>query len=231
VAKKAGTIGERGTLGNSETLARDGIGTAVADRHPGFDGYRPSDVRDLIAEYPLAWVCPRDGDAAQASLLPLIGEYGPDGSLTHLTGHLARRNPLSVTLGRSGRALALFTGPEAYISPRDVGDRSWAPTWNYAQLRVEIEAHPDPDYTVKALEVLIEAMEAGRADPWRAAELGNRYEDMLEQIVGFRARVVEVHGKFKLGQDENPSIFRQMLSSTADPAMKRWMERFNPHRE
>lgn len=195
-----------------------------------FDDYRAQDVRDLIAAFPLAWICPRGGDGLCASLLPLIGEYDSVGELTYLIGHLARHNPLCDELHRNSSAIALFTGPNQYVSPRDVGDRSWGPTWNYAQLRVEVDIVLDPDFTARALDVLVGAMEGGQPDPWNKSELGERFEPMVQRIIGFRARVVRSAAKFKLGQDERPSVVERIVETAKDPIMKHWVRRFNGSR-
>ena len=192
-----------------------------------FETYRDADVRDLIAEYPLAWVCAAGSGMAAASLLPLLGEYGPDGRLTHLLGHMARRNTLFAGLTSAPRSLILFQGPQAYISPEHAGRRDWAPTWNYAQLRIEAEVEFLPDETAMSVDVLSAAMERGRPDPWQVSEIGPRYDGMLRAIVAFRARVTAVHGRFKLGQDEARPTFERIAASHEDAALVRWMRRFD----
>lgn len=193
-----------------------------------FERFGVDDVRALIAEYPLAWVCARDAAVDHASLLPLVGEYAADGTLTHLVGHLARANPLCAALHADPAALILLHGPQAYISPTHAGTRNWAPTWTYAQLRIEAEIAFVLDMTDEALDILITAMESGRDAPWAATELGDRYVPMRRAIIGFRARVTKLRGTFKLGQDERPETLRSILASLPDPAMVRWMRRFNP---
>ena len=73
-------------------------------------------------------------------------------------------------------------------------------------------------------------MEAGRAEPWTKDELGPRYNKMLEQIIGFRARVTSVSARFKLGQDEQPEVRRKILESLPDAATAQWMQRLNDER-
>lgn len=191
-----------------------------------FTRYLPADVRDLIAEYPLAWVCAAGGEADQASLLPLLGEYDEEGRLVRLLGHMARRNPLAERLLADPRVLILFNGPHAYISPEHAGLRDWAPTWTFAQLRIEAELVFEPEHTGQALAELVDTMESGRIAPWAVSELGARYPGMAAAIIGFRARVTKVLGQFKLGQDERPDVLEAILASIDDPALCRWMRRF-----
>jgi transcriptional regulator len=195
-----------------------------------FERFDNADVQALIAEYPLAWVCSADRGQPEASLLPLIGVYDEAGQLTELIGHLARSNPLHAALAADPRALLLFHGPQAYISPEHAGRRDWAPTWNYAQLRIRGEIRFDADQTEDALNVLIDAVEHDRPDPWHSGELGSRYQGMLGAIIGFRARVIDMRGKFKLGQDERPETLRAILENLSDTTMCNWMRRFNKGR-
>jgi len=213
-----------------EKLAQAAPERAAAASAGPFEDYTAADVRDLIQAYPLAWVCDRAGSADSASLLPLIGEYDEAGSLICLVGHCARSNPLFRSLRADRRALILFTGPQAYVSPADVGDRAWAPTWNYAQVRVEADIAFDPPCTEDALAVLVDAMESGREAPWHARELGARYDEMVQRIIGFRAQVSKVRGRFKLGQDEQGPVLNRMVDNAADPSMKEWLTKFGRRR-
>jgi transcriptional regulator len=214
----------------------DAVGDRVlADRIdevqvPLFERFDAGDVRALIAAYPLAWVCGGAADAIAASRLPLVGVYGADGRLTGLIGHLMRSNPLHAALSADGRATILFGGPDAYVSPEHAGRRDWGPTWNYAQLRIGAQITFDDALTEESLGVLIDAMEAGRADPWGACELGARYQGMLGRIIGFRATVTSLSGKFKLGQDESPETLRHILDTLPDAGTAAWMRRFNAGR-
>ena len=194
-----------------------------------FDRFGDGDVAALIAEYPLAWVA-ATGNSAVGSLLPLIGVYDAAGQLTELIGHLARSNPLYAALSDTPAATLLFRGPEAYMSPEHAGLGDWAPTWNYAQLVIQADIRFDASQTEDALTVLIDAMEHGRAAPWSTAQMGPRYPGMLGAIIGFRARVVDIRGKFKLAQDERPEVLRALLANHPDPAMRRWIRRFNAER-
>jgi transcriptional regulator len=192
-----------------------------------FERFASADVRALIAEYPLAWVCAPAARPFAASLLPLIAEYDAAGELTWLIGHLGRRNPLVAALTADPRAAILFKGPDAYVSPEHAGRRDWAPTWNYAQLSIEAELRFSDDETRAAVARLVETMEAGRREPWREPELGARYEPMMAQIIGFRAEVKSLSGRFKLGQDETSDTLRAIVESAEDPALARWMRRMN----
>ncbi|WP_202845018.1 FMN-binding negative transcriptional regulator [Luteimonas saliphila] len=187
-----------------------------------YDPRNPGDVRALVDAYPLAWVVPRDVDVP-ATPLPLLAECGGDGRIVSLFGHLARRNPLHSALQAAPRALLLFQGPQGYIAPRLVSKPDWGPTWNYAVARFEARIQFVPGETDAALERLAAHLEAGRPDPWTVSRLGARYELLREQIVAFRAHVEQAHATFKLGQDETPGTFEEILARHEDDALTAWM--------
>jgi transcriptional regulator len=215
-------------------------GNRQADAGPGPIGQQPAispferfshrDAIDLIAEYPLAWVLPAGGDARLPSLLPLLVETDAAGRPVALIGHMARRNPLFAALSESDRALILFTGPQAYVSPALVDDPRWAPTWNYAQLRIEARIAFQPEGGGEAIRQLVEAMEARVPSGWETAMMGDRYAPMERAIIAFRADISRLEGRFKLGQDESPERLREILTHHPDQALCRWMRRFNAAR-
>ncbi len=194
---------------------------------PIFERFTREDVRLLIEEYPLAWVQARTADPLDASLLPLLGVFDGEGRLDHLVGHLARRNPLCAAWRTDSRATILFRGPEGYVSPHHAERRDWGPTWNYAQLVVACEIEMDDALTEPALDSLIDGMERDRVTPWRKEELGERLSGMVGQIVGFRARVMGMRGRFKLGQDERPETFAAIMRNHPDDRLRAWMGRFD----
>lgn len=193
-----------------------------------FENYRPGDVRHLIEQYPLAWVIGAGGE--EASLLPLVGVFDEEDRVTELIGHFALTNPLGDAFAQNPRGTILFKGADAYISPSLADRRDWGPTWNYAQVRIQAAMTVDPDLTASAVALLVEHVERHQPEPWRATELGERYDRLIRQIVGFRARVERLDATFKLGQTETPDTLQAILSNLTDPELVRWMRRFNPAR-
>jgi transcriptional regulator len=213
-----------------EDAGRPGGGTRRPTGVSPFEIYSDADTVDLITEYPLAWVCPSGADPALPTLLPLLVETDGAGRPIALIGHMARRNPLFAALEANPAMLALFTGPQAYVSPGLVSDPNWAPTWNYAQLRIAARVTFQPEAGGAAIQQLIDAMERAQPTGWTTATMGARYGTMVEAIIAFRAEISSVEGRFKLGQDEKPDRLGEILGGHADAALVRWMRRFNPGR-
>jgi transcriptional regulator len=195
-----------------------------------FERYQDSDIVDQIREFPLAWICPVGGDPLLSTLLPLLPETDSQGRLHTLLGHIPRRNPLCQSLTVDPRVFVLFTGPHAYVSPACVSDPSWAPTWNFAQVKIDATVTFNDDGIDEALHALTDAMEAHEPTGWSPASMGARYSTLSRAVVAFRADVKRHQARFKLGQDEKPERLREILERHPDPVLVRWMRRFNAGR-
>ncbi len=189
-----------------------------------FDPRGPGDILALVQAHPLAWVVPRDADAA-ATPLPLLAECDEAGVVRSLFGHMARRNPLFAALQAQPRALLLFQGPQGYVPPRLVSKPDWGPTWNYAVARFEAQVEFVPEATEASLRQLAAHLERGQAEPWTVERMGPRFAQLAEHVVAFRAHVRDVHATFKLGQDESRTSFDEIIAGHEDAALREWMLR------
>src|SRR5687767_4554552 len=170
---------------------------------PAADG----EIERLVAAYPLASLVSSEGGRMLATPLPLILQRDTDGKRVFI-GHLARRNPQHEMLKRNPRALATFTGAQGYIASSWLRNRGYAPTWNYefVQFELEVAIIDTPEETLFALDTLIAHVEAPYPNQWRSAEMGPRREQLAQHIVPFRARVIETHAQFKLGQGDPQDV-------------------------
>lgn len=195
-----------------------------------FEAWTNQDVADLIAANPLAWIVTHGASGFRATPAPLLADLDADGALVTLTGHLARSNPQVADLEADGRALLLFMGPHGYVSPSWMADRTQAPTWNYAVLRIAARVRFGAASVEEALERLSDAMEEGRPNAWSPAEMGERYGRLGRGVVAFRADVEHLDGRFKLGQDERDDVYADIMSGLGQGDLADWMTRFNPGR-
>lgn len=170
----------------------------------------------LVADHPLATLVSIGDAGLRATPLPLLLERDCNGGMS-LLGHFARSNPQVAELEQRPDALAIFQGPHGYISPSWFTDRTQAPTWNYATVHMAVRVAFDrlPEAARNAVEVLTDHMEAGRENAWRADELGSRYAKLLPGIVAFRAEVLDVRVKFKLGQNERQDVLVEAITGVA----------------
>ncbi|MBN8796660.1 FMN-binding negative transcriptional regulator [Stenotrophomonas nitritireducens] len=189
-----------------------------------FDPHSPDDVLALVQDFPLAWVIAREGEAP-ATPLPLLAETDADGRIVSLFGHCALRNPMVAALRAAPRALLLFQGPQGYIPPRLVSRPAWGPTWNYAVARFDTRIEFVPDENDAALRRLAAHLEAGRDDPWTVERMGERYAQLGQHIIAFRAHVLAAHATFKLGQDEGRGTFDEIVAGHDSAELCAWMRR------
>ena len=194
------------------------------------------DVVRLVLDHPLAWVVSGEGADFRATLLPIRPVYEPNGPITSLVGHFARSNDHSVLLKHNPRALILFLGPQGYISPSWMQDKTQAPTWNYASVQFQLELifRDEPDHADAALRDLVEGMEADRPGRWRIEEMGQRYTGLSRGVVAFDAKVLRAEPKYKLGQDEREDVYDDIvagLEAEGTRDLVDWMRLYNRGRK
>lgn len=192
------------------------------------------DEADLIRRYPLAWAQLADSRGPYAVAIPMTAAAAIGCTLV-LHGHVPRRTRVAETLRTEAPVLLLFLGPNGYVSPSWLRDRTRAPTWNFAsvQLQATVTVRDDMDILDSHLRTLTELLEAGRADAWQVSEMGARYTKLCRHIVAIEARVVSVASRFKLGQDEPDSVYADIMRSLnrgSSAELFEYMLRFNPGR-
>ena len=140
-----------------------------------------------------------------------------------LLGHLARPNPQVADLMAGGEALAIFSGPHAYISPRWYQSGPAVPTWNYVDVHAygSLRVIDDPSWLRAFLDRLSQRHEAGSDNPWQIADQPAAYMNgMVRGIVGIELAVSRLEGKFKLSQNrphaDHPRIIAA-LGESGDP--------------
>src|SRR5215510_13130741 len=79
-------------------------------------------------------------DGLVAAHIPMILNRDAAGKPVSLEGHVARNNPIVALTGSPTKALAIFSGADAYVTPslylskREHG--KVVPTWNYVAIEV-----------------------------------------------------------------------------------------------
>lgn len=167
---------------------------------------RPEILHALIRAQPLAALVTHGAAGLEANHLPLCLDIGPAGEAA-LLGHVARANPVWQIDG--AEALAIFQGPQAYVSP------SWypgkrehgkvVPTWNYVTVHAlgRLRIHDDPAWIRRLLDRLTAQMESPRAQPWAVSDAPADYiEKMVSMVVGVELRVERLVGKWKVSQNQ-----------------------------
>jgi transcriptional regulator len=166
-------------------------------------------IHALIRARPLGLLISSNADGVQANAVPFIlnAEAGPKGTLK---AHVARANPQWQHLKDGARALVVFQGPDAYVTP------SWyaakkehgkvVPTWNYAmvQVRGPVTVHEEPEWLLPQITALTDTHESTRAEPWAVSDAPERFVDMqMRAIVGIEIAIEDIRGKWKVSQNRS----------------------------
>ncbi len=159
-----------------------------------------------------------------ASHIPVA--VAQEGGAVLLRGHLAKANPQARAFG-AGEALAIFSGPHAYISPSLYEKRESVPTWNYIAVHAygplrAIHSADDKAGVEEALRELIAANDGAYQEHWDS--LSPTYRDgMIQGIIGFEMTVARLEGKYKLSQNRSTAdrhTVAAALSQSSDPAAR-----------
>jgi transcriptional regulator len=196
---------------------------------PQFDSKDPAIAAELMREHAFASLVSNDDDGfPYVTHLPLHAEANGDGFT--IWGHCAKPNPHWRYLQARPKALAVFMGPHAYMSPQVYPDLARVPTWNYLAVHCAVEARIIEDEAGKdgLLKKLIGDHEPAYAQQW--IDLGLEYQrKMLAGIVGFELTVTSWQCKLKLNQHrkESHGAMRQRYASASpdERALAQWMDR------
>jgi transcriptional regulator len=145
-----------------------------------------------------------------ATMLPVVWDEAGG----RLVLHMARANQHWKAIEPGTPALAVVTGPEAYVSPAWYAAKAEhgkvVPTWNYSAVHFtgRVTAHHDPEWLREAVTTLTDVHEGGRADRglerWSVEDAPARYvEGQLRAIVGVELVVERVEAKAKYSQNRS----------------------------
>lgn len=141
-------------------------------------------------------------DGPLAAHIPFV-LHRDEGRFGTLIAHVSARDPLARHLDGEREALAIFSAPRAYISPR------WCPsgglpTYNF--FAVHAYGRPrrleDPDVVLAHLRELVDVHEESHPPPWSLAAVAEDYvAERLPHITAFRFEIDALQGKRKLSQN------------------------------
>ncbi len=176
-----------------------------------FEETRLDVLHDLIREHSLAALVTLGSQGLDANHIPLELDPGPAPFGT-LRGHVARGNPVWRDYSGDVEALAVFQGPQAYISPgwyqtkRETG--KVVPTYNYIVVHAygPMRVIEDRAWLRGLVERLTSRYESGRPEPWKVTDAPAEFIDqMLGAIVGIEIPLTRLVGKWKVSQNRPPA--------------------------
>jgi transcriptional regulator len=187
---------------------------------PGHRKFEVDDPAAVLAElcaHVPATLVTQGKDGFRSSILPMLFDPA-DGPQGMLRGHLARGNPqwreLETSLAGgadgAGEALALFHGPDAYVSPAWYEEKRLTgkvvPTWNYVVVQVHgtVTTRHEAEWLIPHVARLVSRHESGRTDPWALTDAPDEYVNtQARAIVGLELRITRIDAKRKLSQNRS----------------------------
>ncbi len=176
---------------------------------PHFREDRLDILHDAMRAHPLATLVSHRAGRLTADHIPLV-IHAEASAVGTLRGHIAKANPLWRQRQPATDVLAIFQGPQAYVTP------SWypskkehgkvVPTWNY----VVVHAHgtlrfiEDAGWLLAHLDTLTTGQERDRPAPWHVTDAPDDFlAGQLKGIVGIEIEIADLQGKWKASQNRN----------------------------
>jgi transcriptional regulator len=194
---------------------------------PAHGRFSVADPAALLAElsaFVPATLVTAGADGMRTTILPMLFEPG-DAVHGMLRGHLARGNPHWREIAEDGstEAIAIFNGPDAYISPAWYEEKrrtgKVVPTWNYTTVVVHgrLTTQHDPAWLIPHVRRLVERHEAGRLDAWSVDDAPLDYVAIqAKAIVGLEFRIERIDAKRKLTQNRSEDDFDGVVAALSE---------------
>jgi transcriptional regulator len=185
-----------------------------------FEQTDPAQLTALMRAHPLATLVSVGDGGPVADHIPL--EFDPGvGASGCLRGHVARANPLwRQAAGKP--VLAVFNGPQAYISPSHYPSKAQThkvvPTWNYAVVHAQglLRVVEDAPWLHTLVSRLTAHHETPRSQPWAVTDAPDDYvQQMLRAIVGIEIPITSLVGKWKLSQNRSLADLQGVIDGLA----------------
>lgn len=175
-------------------------------------------AHNLIAENAFGLLMSTVGNqegAPELSHIPMIfvddgTEYG------RIIGHVAKANSHWKSFDSKTPALAVFSGPHAYISPNWYANAALVPTWNYAAVHVHgvPVAVTDDIRAEEILRLLVAAFEYDGTGNWSMDQLPEGHLGrQLKGIVAFEIPVTRYEIKVKMSQNRSADDVAGVVSA------------------
>lgn len=162
-------------------------------------------LQTRMREWSFATLVTDGSRGLNATHLPFLLESEDGNGLGTLFTHLARANSQFQDLQAGARALVIFQGPHAFISPSWYVNQQAFPTWNYTAIHAQgqptlIEA---PEDVFALLKRTVERYDTPIGGTWSLPAMPwSLVEPRLRAISGLRIPIESIEGKMKLNQDK-----------------------------
>ncbi len=168
-------------------------------------------IQQFMRDHAFATLVNCDEGAPVATHIPLELQVKDDSSST-LVGHISRANPQWKTIATNNKAMAIFTGPHAYVSSSWYNHEN-VPTWNYIAIHVSGSLRIIEGEELKQrMGELMAKYEAGVENPQSFYDMSEeKIARKLRGIVGLELQVEKVEANYKLSQNRNDEDYQNII--------------------
>ena len=183
-----------------------------------------SDIQSFIENNPLAIITGVAKDRRPlASQVPLIF----DGHQQNLQGHVMKNTAHYKAFAENPEVLAVFSGPNAYISASWYKHASAASTWNYMSVQVHGKLkflnHTEFEKMMKRFTLKFENNDVDSPTYFENLPIDYR-EQHMKAIAGFEIDITSLDATFKLSQDKDEESFQNIINELKQKSYKeQWL--------
>lgn len=165
------------------------------------------EVQSLIEAHNFAILINTVDDRPWATHIPLSLSHNDSGD-DLLIGHIAKANQQWKYFSEDREVLAVFSGPQTYISSSWY-DHESAPTWNYSAVHVYGKISIISEKELRDhLKTLMQQHEKKMNQPVNYDDMSHQYiEREIKNIVGFEIKITEIQATAKYSQDKDKKNF------------------------
>jgi transcriptional regulator len=193
-------------------------------------------LHKLIEDQPFASLVTMGSSGLFASHIPMV--LAQSGAMGQLKGHISRANTQWRDYTPSVEALAIFPGPQHYITPNWYPEKQETgkvvPTWNYVVVHAYgyLKLVEDGEWLMAHLANLTDIHEAKSSVPWKIEDAPADYiASLAKGIVGLEMTIERLEGKWKVSQNrseqDRSGVAKGLveLNTTESLAMKALVEK------
>jgi transcriptional regulator len=188
---------------------------------PHFKAADPEEIKAFMISHPFIVLCGCKPDGSPvATHIPVLFEERED--KLYLLAHVMKKQAHTEAFKENDRVLAIFYGPNTYVSASWYSNPKIASTWNYQAVHAAgILRFLDERGLLHVLTRLTERFENNPHSPSLVKHLDEDYlKKMMQAIIAFEIEITSIEHVFKLSQNRDEesyhNIIHHLQSGSAD---------------
>lgn len=160
------------------------------------------EIRAFLVKYSFGILVNQTNGKLCATHIPLELDTNKEGKEI-LLGHISKENPQWKGFADNDQVLAIFSGPNSYISSSWYNHEN-VPTWNYIAVHVYGKIKIiEGEAVIDSLKKLINKYEQNSDNPIRIANLSEKTMMQTRGIVSFEIEIQEIQATKKMSQNRD----------------------------